>query len=154
MKVRTIAMLVLSSTGKCVNYRLCESACHDHTKHHTYANSGCPVLVQKCKYYIFLSCCKNITNFETKIYSPGQKLFRHLWIPRVYSRVHKSPPLVSVLYHVNAVHTIMFYSLNIHFNILIPSKTRSSQWAILSKEENTSEDSRCRTEMQPQTSRT
>jgi hypothetical protein len=138
-------------------HRMCEPPCHGHTKDHRYASSGWPVLAQKCKYYTFqfgiVSFRKNITHFETKICSPSQENLRHLWILRVYPRVHKSPPLVSVLYHVKAVHTILFYSFNINFNIIIPSKTRFSQWAIPLKEENISEDSRCRTEMQPQTSR-
>jgi hypothetical protein len=81
-------------------------------------------------------CSKNITNFEANSLSPGQEISHRLWILLVHYRVHKGPPLVRILRHVNSVHPIMFYFFNIYFSIIIASKTGSSQWAFPVKEEN------------------
>jgi hypothetical protein len=46
--------------------------------------------------------------------------------PKVYSRVHKSPPLVPVLSQVNPVHTTPYYSSKLHFNIILSPTSRFS----------------------------
>jgi hypothetical protein len=47
-----------------------------------------------------------------------QELPSILCNPKVYYRVHKSPPLVSILSQINRVHTTPSYRSKTHFNIV------------------------------------
>jgi hypothetical protein len=49
-----------------------------------------------------------------------QELPSILWNPQFHYRVHKSPPLVSILSQIEPVHTIPSYLSKIYFNIVRP----------------------------------
>jgi hypothetical protein len=59
-----------------------------------------------------------------------QELPSILWNPKVQYRVHKSPPLVPILGYVNPIHSIPSYLSKIHFNIVHPPTSWSSQWSL------------------------
>jgi hypothetical protein len=52
-----------------------------------------------------------------------------LWSPKVYCRVHKSPPLVPILSQFNEVHITSSYLSKIYLNINLPPTSWSSKWS-------------------------
>jgi hypothetical protein len=56
-----------------------------------------------------------------------QEILSILWNPKVHYRVEKSPPPVPILSHINPIHTIPPYLSKIHFNIVHPPTSWSSQ---------------------------
>jgi hypothetical protein len=59
-----------------------------------------------------------------------QELTSISWNQKVQYRVHKSPPLVPILSHINPIHTIPSYHSKIFFNIVHLSTSCSSQWTL------------------------
>jgi hypothetical protein len=50
--------------------------------------------------------------------------------PEVLYRVHKSPPLVPILKQIDLVDTTPSYVTKVHFNIVHPPTSWSSQWSL------------------------
>jgi len=66
--------------------------------------------------------------WESNSHSDGQETPSRLWKPKVHYRVHKSPPLVSVLCQVHPVHIFSSYFPTIHYVITFSPTPRSSEW--------------------------
>jgi hypothetical protein len=50
--------------------------------------------------------------------------------PKVQCSVHKNPPLVSILIHINPIHIMLSYLFKVHFNIVHPPTSWSTQWCL------------------------
>jgi hypothetical protein len=50
--------------------------------------------------------------------------------PKIHYRVHKSPPMLLILIHMQSVYTFPTFSPKIHSNIILPSMSRSSTWSL------------------------
>jgi hypothetical protein len=92
---------------------------------------------------VFQLLQNNVTHYSLVELSPSweaancaatQEILSSLWNPKVHYRVHKSPPLVPILSPYpepdQSVHTIPSYLSKIHFNIVHPPMSRSSQWSL------------------------
>jgi hypothetical protein len=65
-------------------------------------------------------------NPSSEAHSASKEIPRLLLNPKVYFRVHKSPPLVPIRSHMNPIHTFPPYFSKIHSCIFLLSTPRFS----------------------------
>ena len=69
-------------------------------------------------------------SWEANRFTTSQEIPRILWNMKVQYRIHKCPPPVLNLIHINPVQELTFYFLKIHLNIILPSPSWSSKWSL------------------------
>jgi len=67
---------------------------------------------------------------ESYRFATSQEIPCVLRNPKVHCRIHKWLPPVPFLSQINPVHASSSHFLQTHFNILLPSTSRSSEWSL------------------------
>jgi hypothetical protein len=93
------------------------------------AGSG-PDFLALLTYLLTYSLIELRPSWEAANCAATQELPRVLWNPKVYYRLHKSPPLVPILSQIDPIPPIPSYLSKIHFNIVHPPTSWSSQWSL------------------------
>jgi hypothetical protein len=70
------------------------------------------------------------THSDWPIVRSAGQIPRLLWNQKVHWFVHNSPSMAPVLSQINPVHILHLYFLKAHFNIILPSTPRSSEWSL------------------------
>jgi hypothetical protein len=100
-----------------------------------YTTWGGWVYIKRFKRTRFLFCLTHSlmelsSSWESVNCAATQELPSILWNPKVHYRVHKSPPLFPILSQIDPIHIILSYLCKIHFNIVHPPTSWSSQWSL------------------------
>jgi len=66
-------------------------------------------------------------SWEADSSSASLEIHGIMWNTKLHYPVHKSPPLIRMLSHINPFHVFPNYLLKIHLNIILPSKPSSSK---------------------------
>jgi hypothetical protein len=67
---------------------------------------------------------------EANRFSASQEIPRTLWKPNVHYRIHKCPPPLTILSHLDPVYAQTFHFLKIYLTIMYPFTPGSFQWPL------------------------
>jgi hypothetical protein len=73
------------------------------------------------------SCSEQSPSWQANSHSSRQEIHRLLWNQKVHYRLHKSPPLVTILSQMSTIHTFPPDFPKIRYNIILSPEFRSSE---------------------------
>jgi hypothetical protein len=93
----------------------------------------CVILTEIASNKLVADCADSTeqsSSCEAKRFSANQVIPHSLWNQKVHYRIHKCPPPVPILSHINPVPTLTSQVLKIRLNITLPSTPRSFKWSV------------------------
>jgi len=72
--------------------------------------------------YLLTYSMEQSPSSEANWFAASQQIPHILWNLKVHYRIHKCPPSLPILSQLDPVHTPTSHFLNIHLNIILPSK--------------------------------
>ena len=80
--------------------------------------------------YLLLYSMEQSPSWEANRFSSREEILRNVWNPMVHYRIHKCSSPVLILSHFDPVQASTSHFLKIHFNIILPSTSGSSNWPL------------------------
>ena len=80
--------------------------------------------------YLLTYSMKKSPSWEANWFSASQEISHILWKPKFYYRIHKCPPSVPILSHIDPIHVLTFPFLKIHINIILLCMPGSFKWSL------------------------
>ena len=84
----------------------------------------------KCPNSILPYSMEQSPSWDANRFSPSQEIPCILWNLKFHHRIHKCPPPVPVLTHIDLVHALTSHFLKMHLNIILPSMPVCSKWSL------------------------
>jgi hypothetical protein len=82
------------------------------------------------RYILLTYSMEHSRSSEANRFAASQEIPCILWNLKGHYRIQKCWPPVSILCHLNPVHTPTYHFLKIHLNIILPSMSGSRKWSL------------------------
>ena len=80
--------------------------------------------------YLLTHSMAHSPSWKANWFAASQEIPRISWNPNSHYHIHRCPPTLPILSHLDPVHAPTSHFLKIHFNIILPSTPSSSKWPL------------------------